>query len=54
MKIKLTKYTKKNNDNLHWKCVEAGNNIQQYNQNNGSRPGLAGYAIWKLDTKVVA
>ena len=40
MKIKLTKYIKKNNDNFHWKCIEAGNNMQQYNQDNKSRPDV--------------
>ena len=24
--------------------------VEQYNQDNGSGPGLAGYMIWKLDT----
>ena len=40
MKIKLTEYIQKNNDNLYWKYIEAGNNIQQYNQDNKSRPDV--------------
>ena len=28
--------------------------IQQYDQDNGRGPGLAGYAMWKSDTKLGA
>ena len=28
--------------------------MQQYDQDNGRGPGLAGYAIWKSDTKSTA
>ena len=28
--------------------------MQQHNQNNGRGPGLAGYAMWKSDTKSAA
>ena len=28
--------------------------MQQHDQNNGRRPGLAGYVIWKSDTKLTA
>ena len=28
--------------------------MQQYNQDNERGPGLAGYAMWKSDTKSVA
>ena len=28
--------------------------IQQHDQDNGRGPGLAGYVIWKLDTKSTA
>ena len=28
--------------------------IQQYDQDNGREPGLAGYVIWKSDTKSAA
>ena len=28
--------------------------MQQYDQNNGRGPGLAGYVIWKSDTKLTA
>jgi len=28
--------------------------MQQYDQDNGRGPGLVGYAIWKLDTKLTA
>jgi len=28
--------------------------IQQHNQDNGRRPGLVGYMMWKSDTKSTA
>ena len=28
--------------------------IQQHDQDNGRKPGLVGYAIWKSDTKLAA
>jgi len=30
------------------------NKMQQHDQDNGRGPGLAGYAMWKSDTKSVA
>ena len=30
VKSKQIEYTKKNNDNPYWKCMEAGDNMQQY------------------------
>jgi len=28
--------------------------MQQHDQDNGRRPGLAGYVMWKSDTKLAA
>jgi len=41
-------------ENPYWKMHRGREQVQWYDQDNGREPGLAGYAIWKLDTKLVA
>ena len=52
---KQTEYTKKlMKKNPHWKMHGGKKQVQQYDQDSGRGLGLAEYAMWKLDTKLVA
>ena len=52
---KWTEYTKKlMKENPLWECTEVGEQMQQCFQDNGRRPGLVGYVMWKSDTKSAA
>ena len=52
---KWTEYTKKlMKENPHWKMCRGRGQVQQCDQDKESRLGLAGYAMWKLATKLEA
>jgi len=52
---KQTEYTKKLRKEKSLLGMHGGKGqMQQHDQDNGRGPGLAGYAMWKSDTKLVA
>ena len=53
-KNKQTEYTKKLMKEIPIGMHGDRGQMQQHDQNNGRGPGLAGYAMWKSDTKLVA